>query len=126
MDWIKRFFSDPVTVVALLSGGIVGFIVGIANGVIQKKHDGWPGFFAALITSTVIAILVGLAIHAYVPNEALRLAIVGVCAMISDDIRAGLMALGSGVRTDPLGTISRILDALRARSSAPAPAPKEE
>lgn len=131
MDWIKRFFNDPATVAVLASSGIVGFVVGIANGIIQKKHGGWAGFFSATFWGGVIAMLVGLAASGYVHSEALRLALVGVCAVISDDIRAGLKALGLGMRTDPLGTVARILDALRGRSSpqpdaSPQLSPKEE
>lgn len=124
MDWVKKLFNDPATLVALATSGIIGFIVGIANGVVQKKHDGWGGFFVALLTAIAIALIVGLAISPYVNSEPVKLAIVGACAVISDDIRAGLKALGAGIRTDPLGTIGRIFDAIRARPAAPS-APKE-
>lgn len=119
MDWLKRIFNDPATLVALTSSAVVGFIVGIANGVVQKKHDGWAGFFGAMASGTAIAVIVGLGISDYVHSETARLAIIGACAVISDDIRAGLMALGSGIRTDPLGTVMRIFDALRARPTTP-------
>lgn len=121
MDWVKKLFNDPATLVALATSGIIGFIVGIANGVVQKKHDGWGGFFAALVTAVAIACIVGLAISPYVSSEPVKLAIVGACSLISDDIRAGLKALGAGIRTDPLGTLVRIFDAIRARPAAPAP-----
>lgn len=118
MDW-KRFFSDPATAVVLLSSGLIGFIVGVANGVVQKKHGGWPGFFAAICTAVAISMIVGLGIDGYVTNKSLQLAIVGVCALISDDIRAGFMTLGSNIRTDPLGALARIIDALRGRAPPP-------
>jgi hypothetical protein len=124
MDWLKRFFNDPATVGILASSGLIGLVVGIANGVVQKKHGGWSGFFGALVTGTVIAVIVGLGIDGYVKSETLRLAIIGACAVISDDIWAGLKSLGGGLRTDPFGTITRILDALRARPAA-SQAPKE-
>lgn len=121
MDWLKRFFNDPATMVILFSSGVIGFIVGIANGVVQKRHGGWTGFFAAICTAIAISMIVGLGIDGYVTNKSLRLAIVGVCALISDDIRAGLMALGAGLRTDPLGAISRFIDALRGVSATTTP-----
>lgn len=119
MDWLKRIFNDPATMVALISSGVLGFVVGIANGVVQKKHGGWSGFFGALLTGTVIAVIVGLGTVDYIQSETARLAIVGLCAVISDDIWAGLKSLGVGLRTDPLGTLMRIFDALRARPSVP-------
>lgn len=126
MDWLKKFFTEPGTLAALVTSGLIGFIVGVANGVVQKRHDGWTGFFSAVATGVTISLIVGLGIEGYVHNEAARLAIIGACAVISDDIRAGLKALGSGIRTDPLGTITRIFDALRARPAASASTPEKE
>lgn len=121
MDFWRKLFNEPLTLVAIVSSGIIGFVVGIANGVIQKKHGGWPGFFQALVTAITVSVLVGLAVQRYVEHETVRLAIVGVCALISDDILAGLKAFGAGVRKDPLAAISRLIDALRGKSVAPAP-----
>lgn len=121
MDWIKRIFNDPATMVVLMSSGIIGFVIGISNGVVQKRHGGWPGFFVALTTTVAIALIVGLGTKSYIPSETTRLAIVGVCAFIADDIRAGIMAMGGGFRKDPLGYFMRVLDALRGRASTSTP-----
>lgn len=118
MEWLRKFFNDPLTVAAMVSSGVVGFVIGIANGVVQRKHGGWSGFVQALATAIAVAVIVGLGLEGYIKSETLRLAIIGVCAVISDDIVAGLKALGSGLRTDPLGTVSRVLDALRGRSAS--------
>lgn len=116
---LKKFFNDPATLAVIASSGVIGFCVGIANGVVQKKHGGWGGFFAAVTTAIIVAIIVGLGLAEYIKSETLKLAIIGVCAIISDDIVAGFKALGSGVRTDPIGTFWRIVDAIRGRSAAP-------
>lgn len=118
-NWLKRLFHEPATLVTFITSGIVGLFIGVANGVIQKRHGGWPAFFGAIATGMSVALIVGLGINDYVKSEALRLAIIGACAVVSDDIWAGLKSLGGGLRTDPLGTVSRILDALRGKSAAP-------
>lgn len=124
MDWLKKFFQDPGTLIAILSSGAIGLLVGFANGIIQKKHGGWGGFFGAIATGVVIAIITGLAVQDYVASETYRIAIIGACTVISDDIWAGLKALGQGLRVDPLGYLTRIIDALRGRPANPT-TPKE-
>lgn len=122
MDWLKRFVNEPGTLIALFSSGLVGLVIGIANGVIQKKHGGWAGFFGAIATGVAVSIIVGLGITDYVKSESFRLAIIGVCAVISNDIWEGLRTFGSGLRTDPLGYIARLISALRGLpASTPVP-----
>lgn len=130
-DWIKKLFSEPQTLVIIITSGLIGLFVGVAQGVIQRRHGGWPGFFSAVASAAVVAVITGLTIQSFVPSETARMAIVGVCAVISEDIWAGLKTLGGGLRADPLGFIVRVLDALRGRpastrsmtsgSTAPAP-----
>jgi len=119
MDWLKRFFNEPGTLVAIFSSGFIGFLIGVANGIIQRKHGGWPRFFGALATGIVVSVIVGLGIQDYVEAEGFRLAIIGACAVVSDDIWAGLKTLGQGVRSDPLGMLSRLVGAVRGKPSAP-------
>lgn len=121
MEWLKKLFNEPSTLVVIFSSGVVGLVVGIANGVVQKRHGGWAGFWGALVTGVSVAVIVGLGTEDYIKSETLRLAIIGACAVVSDDIWAGLKTLGMGLRTDPFGTIWRVLDALRGRP----PTPKE-
>lgn len=126
MEWLKRFFNEPGTLFAIFTSGALGMIIGIANGVIQRKHGGWTGFFGAIATGTAVALIVGLGIQDYVKSETFRLAIIGACTVVSDDIWAGLKTLGTGMRTDPLGAISRLIDAIRGRSTSAAPGSKEQ
>lgn len=121
LDWLKKFVNDPSTVIVIFTSGAIGLFVGVANGVIQKKHGGWSGFLGAIATGLAVAVIVGLGIQDYVKSETFRLAIVGVCAVISNDIWEGLQTFGRGMRSDPLGSVVRLLDALRGRSSAPTP-----
>jgi hypothetical protein len=127
MDW-KKFFSDPTTVVAMFTSGIAGLVIGIINGVVQKRHGGWPAFFAAMATGVGVAIIVGLALHEYVQSETLRLAIIGFCAVISDDIWAGFKVLGSAFKKNPIDMVMRVLAAIRGQTTLPPspPAPKED
>lgn len=98
MDWWKKLFNDPATLGVILTSGAVGLVGSIANGVIQKKHGGWGGFFGALFIGITISVIVGLGIQNYIQSETARLAIIGACAVVSDDIWAGLKSLGSGVQ----------------------------
>lgn len=120
-DWLRKFVNEPGTLIVIFTSGVIGLLIGIANGVIQKKHGGWPGFFGAIATGLAVAIIVGLGIQDYVQSETFRLAIVGVCAVISNDIWEGLHTFGRGIRSDPLGSVARLIDALRGRSAAVPP-----
>jgi hypothetical protein len=132
MEWLRKFFHEPGTAIVMLTGGVLGLLVGIANGVIQKRYGGWSAFFASAASGTVIGIVAGLASFDYVKSETMRYAIIAICAIISDDIWAGLRTLGASVKSNPIETFFRVLDALRGRSvppavtPAPGPAPKEE
>ena len=117
MDWLRKLFSEPGTLIAVASGAVVGLVVGIANGIIQRKHGGWIGFFSAILWGVIVSVLVGLLIQDYIPSEPLRLALVGMCAVISDDIVTGLKTFGQGLRNDPLGAVARLINALRGQSN---------
>lgn len=119
MEWFKKFFSDPATLGVLGSSAVIGLVMGGAQGYIQKKHGGWPGFWTALFTGVAVALLVGLGIKDYVQSETFRLAIVAAAAIISEDVWAGLRAIGRLIREDPLGAVSRLIDALRGKPVVP-------
>ncbi len=118
MDWLKKFFSDPTTLGVIGSSALIGLLMGGAQGYIQKKYGGWPAFFTAWLTGVAVAVLVGLGIKDYVQSEAARLAIVAAAAIISEDVWAGLRAIGRLIREDPLGAVSRLIDALRGKPAA--------
>lgn len=117
-DW-RRLFSEPHTLGIIITSGLVGIVTGAAQGAVQKRHGGWGGFFTAIMTAVVVSVIVGLAIEGFVVSETLRLAIVGACAVVSEDIWNGLKTLGFGLRKDPLGFIVRVLDAVRGREPSP-------
>lgn len=115
MDWLEKIFGDRATLYTVIASAFIGLIGGIPQGVLQKRHGGWPGFFSAMAVGVSISVIVGLGIKDYVHSDTLRLAIVGGAAVISDDIWAGLRALGRLIRDDPLGSLGRLIDALRGR-----------
>lgn len=117
MEWLRKFFNEPGTLIAVASGGVIGLVVGIANGIIQRKHGGWGGFFSAIMWGVIVSVLVGLLVQDYIESEALRFAIIGLCAVISDDIVTGLRTFGAGLRTDPVGYVAKVLNALRGKSN---------
>lgn len=112
-DWFKKLFSEPQTLGVIVTSGVVGLFIGATTGIIQRRHGDWPSFFASVATAAGVAVICGLAINDLVPSETLRFAIIGVCAVVSEDILGGLRALGRGLRADPIGFVVRVLDALR-------------
>ncbi|QNK67749.1 hypothetical protein [Variovorax sp. PAMC26660] len=114
-DWLKKLFTEPQTLGIIVSSALVGLFAGLAQGVVEKRHGGWGGFFRAVLTGVAVAVFVGLGIEGFVTAETLRLAIVGACAVVSEDIWMGLRSIGGAMRNDPLGFAVRLLDALRGR-----------
>ncbi|SDI78416.1 hypothetical protein [Variovorax sp. OV700] len=117
-DWLKKLFTEPHTFGIIISSALVGLFAGLAQGVVEKRHGGWGGFARAVLTGVAVAVIVGLGIQGFVASETLRLAIVGACAVISEDIWMGLRAMGVAMRNDPLGFAVRLLDAIRGRDHA--------
>jgi hypothetical protein len=125
MDWLEKVFGDRATLYTVVGSAITGLIGSLSQGVMQKKHGGWPGFFSALIVGVSVSVIVGLGIKDYIASDTLRLAIVGAAAVISDDILAGLRAVGRLVREDPLGSLGRLIDALRGAKAPTTTKPPE-
>lgn len=117
-EWLKKLFAEPQTLGIIVTSAVVGLFAGLAQGVVEKRHGGWGGFLRAVLTGTAVAVIVGLAIEGFVASETLRLAIVGGCAVVSEDIWMGLRTLGGTMRRDPLGFLVRVLDAIRGRDYA--------
>ncbi|MES2941881.1 MAG: hypothetical protein V4772_03310 [Pseudomonadota bacterium] len=65
----------------------------------------------------LLAVIVGLGVSNYIESETAKLAIVGACAAIGEDIWEGLKAVGRGIRTDPLAYLLRVITALRGRET---------
>lgn len=116
MDWAKKLFNEPHTLGIILSSGLIGLFAGLWQGIVQKRHGGWGGFFQALVSGVVASVIVGLAIEGWVTQETLRLAIIGAAAVVSEDILAGLKTIGKSIKEDPLGAVFRILDAARGKA----------
>lgn len=116
MDW-RKFLTEPSTLLGVFTSACIGMIVGITQGVIQRKYGGWEGFASAILTAIVVSVLVGLTLQDYVRQETVRLALIGASAVIADDIWAGLRTIGKLVREDPLGVVARFLNALRGRGA---------
>lgn len=123
MSWLERIFGDKTILAVLAFSGVIGFVGGIANGIIQKKHGTWGDFFACIFIGLIVSVIIGLGIKDHVSSEAFRFAIIGVSAVISQDIWAGFRAVGRLVSEDPLGAMARLIAALRGQNLPPSPAP---
>lgn len=116
LDWARKFFDDPKTLAVIITSSVIGLFIGVAQGIVQRRYGGWGGFAAAIATAMAVSVIAGLSLHGYLQSEGARLAIVGLCALISRDIWVGLETLGRGLRADPLGFIFRVLDAFRGQA----------
>ena len=121
IDWLSSFFESKATLRVILVSCVIGTFAGVVQGVIQFRHGGMLGFFRAICAGALVAVLVGLASHDYIDSELLRLAMVGVCAVLADDVYESLKVLGAGLRTDPPGYLQRILAAIRGKDTQPVP-----
>lgn len=119
IDWLNSLFESKATLRVILVSGLVGTFAGIAQGVIQLKHGGMAGFFRSICLGALIAVIVGLASHDYIDSELMRLAMVGVCAILADDVYESFKVLGAGLRADPLGYLQRLLAAIRGKDAPP-------
>lgn len=115
MDWLKRLFADPATIGIIVTSAVVGLVGGSLAGLGQYRHGGLSGLLRAALIGVFVAIIVGLGVSDYISSETAKLAIVGGCAAIGEDIWEGMKAFGRGVRSDPLGYLSRLLDAMRGK-----------
>jgi hypothetical protein len=113
MDFVRRLFEDERTLRVIIVSSVIGLIAGLAHGFVQLRYGGWRGFLAATLIAVVVANIVGLSIGEVIGSEMLKLSIIGMCAAASGDIWIGFKVLGRGLRTDPLGFVFRVLDALR-------------
>jgi hypothetical protein len=110
---------------ALLAGGVLGFFVGVARGIIQQKHGSIGGFIRGIVASILVAVLVTWGLAETAMTVTTQGMVTGVCSFIADDILLGLMSLGSLMGRDPLGFFSRVLSAYRGQSVQPVQPPVE-
>ena len=113
---------------ALVTAGVTGtlaLVIGIFRAVINERHGGPRGLIRGILASIVVAVLVGWALTGFDLQLPVKLAIVGVCAYLADDILLGLVVIGSLFRDDPGSFIFKLFDALRGRPpSKDSPPPK--
>lgn len=115
---LEAISVQSATLAVMLSSAFVGLFGSAMAGAAQFKHGGWGGVVRAMVVGSGVAVIVGLGVSEYISSEAIRFAIVGGCAAIGEDIWYGLKAIGTGIRNDPLGYVTRVIDAFKGRPSA--------
>lgn len=116
-SWLEYLSIQSSTLALLITSALIGLFGSAVAGAAQFKHGGWGGVIKALAMGMGVAVLVGFGVSDYVQSQTLKFAIIGGCAAIAEDIWFGLKAMGTGLRTDPLGYVGRVVDALRGRPS---------
>lgn len=108
--------SDWEKVLAVAApAGLIGLLIGIVTGIIKQRYGGWWGWTQGLASAVVVAMLVGLGIHDTGLSPTSQAAVIGLCAFIASDLLEGLLKLAALLRTDPMGFLARISEALRGR-----------
>lgn len=98
------------------TAGVLGLVVGIMAGVIERRHGSIGSWLAGIAAAITVGVLMGWALKPTGLDPMWQSLMVGLCAYLAEDVLAGLRVLGTLVRTDPLGSLGRIIDALRGRS----------
>ena len=99
--------------------GVIGLAVGLARGLIESRHGSVFAWLGGMAAAALVAVLLGWGLDAAQVPQVWQWPIVGACAYIAEDALAGLRALGAMIRSDPIGGVMRILDALRGRGEPP-------
>ena len=101
----------------LYTTGAIGFIVGVARGVIEERHGGWLGFARGITSAIVVSAIVGLGLADSAFPPTMQACIIGVCAYVSEDIVMGVSKIAAEAGKDPIGVLRAIRDAWRGRKN---------
>lgn len=119
MSWLAEEHSKLAALIGASAAG--GLLVGTAKYTIQRRPGGFWGWLCCGAASTLVAVLVGLALDGSGLPPGQQWAIVGVCSYVAEDLLVGALTLAATVRSDPLGALARVFSALRGRGATAAP-----
>lgn len=103
---------EKVIAVAVPAGGL-GLVTGVVSGVIKQRYGSWQNWVKGLIGAVSVAVLVGLGIHDTSLGITTQAFIIGVCAFVSSDLIESVYQLATVARSDPVGFLQKVRDALR-------------
>lgn len=113
MSWLTDEQAKLASIAT--ASGAAGVFIATARYTIQHRPGGWVGWLVGGVASSLVAVLVGLALDGSSLSPGQRWALIGVCAYLAEDILIGTLALAALMRGDPLGVLARLLAALRGK-----------
>ncbi len=93
--------------------GLIGLAVGICEGIIMQRYGSWRIWCVGLISSALVAILLGLWLKDSGVSIYMQWGMIGLSAYMASDILAAVGTIGSMVKADPFGLIARIREAIK-------------
>ncbi|HWH74955.1 MAG TPA: hypothetical protein VNV16_11905 [Methylibium sp.] len=99
------------------TAGAIGFLVGIARGIIQARHGSLGAWVRGITASLFVGVAVGWGLSDTTLSTTTQAAIIACCAYVADDVLLGMLVLGGMFSRDPAGFASRVLDGVRGRAS---------
>lgn len=96
MDNSLKAFLDMVQTV-----GLFGAVIGLLRLMIQRRYSSVTEALAVVSSSMLVASLVGLALHSSGLPQPLQYAIVGLCALVSDEMLLIVASLARTAKEDP-------------------------
>lgn len=82
-------------------------LAGTARFLMMPKGQSALVYLRGIIMAVLVAWIVAAATDGYGMNENYRVAVIGVCSFMADDLLRGLLSAGEKFREDPLGFIKK-------------------
>lgn len=90
----------------------IAFMAGFARFAFSDKKSLWS-FFRGVVLAGFIGLMTSLGIVDLPVSEGVKGMIIGVTSFCADEVAMFIIAVANEVRKDPLGYVSKFIDALR-------------
>lgn len=99
--------ADLAEKLKFLAPVALAVLAGTARFLMLPKGQSALAYVRGILMAVLVAWIVAAATDGYGMNENYRVAAIGVCSFMADDLLRGLLALGEEFRKDPFGFIKR-------------------
>lgn len=105
------------------AGGIsllIGLAIGLGRSIVNEKYGSFIGFLRCVLASGMVAVLVGWGLEGTTFSLTTRSMLVGVTALIADDVLVTLVSISRIAARDPIEFFLRLAAAYRGQIPPPA------
>jgi len=99
--------ADLAEKLKFLAPVALAVLAGTARFLMMPKGQSALVYLRGIIMAVLVAWIVAAATDGYGMNENYRVAVIGVCSFMADDLLRGLLLIGEKFRDDPLGFIKK-------------------